>query len=182
MNQPSAPPQDIIEAVAVSEYNYKVEMIEQKIHINVLHTPSKQIYQLCICEGSDVWIYIKDKFQNNLSLCYQILSKALLQKEPHFRTTIHHTTKSIILELIYHHEILWDFSIKLELLESRQRELNRIENQNKILMKELHEMKQVIVELKRTMDICLDAKLHTDNRGIYDSREDRRSLERGRRG
>ena len=181
MNQPSAPPQDIIEAVAVSEYNYKVEMIEQKIHINVLHTPSKQIYQLCICEGSDIWIYIKDKFQNNLSLCYQILSKALLQKDPQFRTTIHHTTKSIILELMYIHELM-GFTIKFDLLESRQRELNRIENQNKILMKELQEMKQEIVELKRTMDICLDAKLHTDNRGIYNSREDSRDDRRGRRG
>ena len=154
MDQPSAPVHNIVEAVAVDEYNYKVEMIEQKIYINVLHTPSKQIFQLSIYEGSDIWISIKDKCQNNLSLCYQILSKALLQKDPHFRTTIHHTTQSIILELIYHHEMLWDFSIKLELQESKQREMNRIENQNKILMKQLQDMKQEIDELKRIIDIC----------------------------
>lgn len=154
MDQPSAPVHNIVEAVAVDEYNYKVEMIEQKIYINVLHTPSKQIFQLSIYEGSDIWISIKDKCQNNLSLCYQILSKALLQKEPQFRITIHHTTKSIILELIYHHEMLWDFSIKLELQESKQREMNRIEQQNKILMKQLQDMKQEIDELKRIIDIC----------------------------
>ena len=154
MNQPSAPVHNIVEAVAVDEYNYKVEMIDQKIYINVLHTPSKQIFQLSIYEGSDIWISIKDKCQNNLSLCYQILSKALLQKEPQFRITIHHTTKSIILELIYHHEMLWDFTIKLELQEAKQREMNRIENQNKLLMKQLQDMKQEINELKRIIDIC----------------------------
>ena len=143
MNQPSAPVHNIVEAVAVSEYNYKVEMIEQKIYINVLHTPSKQIFQLSIYEGSNSWISIKDKFQNNISLCFQILQKAFIEKDLNFRITIHHTTQSIILELIYIHELM-GFTIKLELQESKQREMNRIEQQNKLLMKQLQDMKQEI--------------------------------------
>ena len=99
--------QEAIPAEEVCEYTYKVELIEKnKISLVVFNTTTGIKYQRYIEEYSDIWEFLKLNFQHSFSLCFKILVRALLEKDPNFNVSIIHNIDYVILQLSYINDLL----------------------------------------------------------------------------
>ena len=99
---------EIIPAEEVCEYTYKVELIEiNKISIVVFNTTTGIKYQRYIEEYSEAWEDIKTKFQNNFSLCFKMLTKALIDNNPTFTVSILHKIDYVVFVLYSHYLCLF---------------------------------------------------------------------------
>ena len=87
----ASPPLNLIQAEEVCEYTFKVELIEKdKLLLVVFNTTTGIKYQTYIEEYSDIWESLKINFQHNFPLCFKMLTKALIDKDPSFTVNVLH--------------------------------------------------------------------------------------------
>jgi len=168
--------QEAIPAEEVCEYTYKVELIEKnKISLVVFNTTTGIKYQRYIEEYSDIWEFLKLNFQHSFSLCFKILVRALLEKDPNFNVSIIHNIDYVILQLSYINDLL-GFTIDINVNQYKKDNLqesvnildykqNQLEDENKSLKSEIKHIHEELTELKRIINLLGDGFSY-DNRLI----------------
>jgi len=159
--------QEAIPAEEVCEYTYKVELIEKnKISLVVFNTTTGIKYQRYIEEYSDIWEFLKLNFQHSFSLCFKILVRALLEKDPNFNVSIIHNIDYVILQLSYINDLL-GFTIDINVNQYKKDNLqesvnildykqNQLEDENKSLKSEIKHIHEELTELKRIINLLGD--------------------------
>jgi hypothetical protein len=151
----------------VCEYTYKVELIEvNKISLVVFNTTTGIKYQRYIEEYSELWEDLKLNFQHNFSLCFKMLTKALLDKDQGFNVSILHNIDFVVLQLSYINDLL-GFTIDINVNQYKKDNLQEsvnvmeykqklLEDENKSLKIEIKHIHEEVTELKRIINLLGD--------------------------
>ena len=165
---------EVVSAQEVCEYTYKVELIEvNKISLVVFNTTTGIKYQRYIEEYSELWEDLKLNFQHNFSLCFKMLTKALLDKDQGFNVSILHNIDYVVLQLSYINDLLGftiDISVNQYKKDNLQESVNvldykqkLLEDENKSLKIEIKHIHEEVTELKRIINLLGDS-LSYDNK------------------
>ena len=158
---------EVVPAEEVCEYTYKVELIEvNKISLVVFNTTTGIKYQRYIEEYSELWEDLKLNFQHNFSLCFKMLTKALLDKDQGFNVSILHNIDYVVLQLSYINDLL-GFTIDINVNQYKKDNLqesvnildykhNLLEDENKSLKSEIKHIHEELTELKRIINLLGD--------------------------
>ena len=158
---------EVVSAQEVCEYTYKVELIEvNKISLVVFNTTTGIKYQRYIEEYSELWEDLKLNFQHNFSLCFKMLTKALLDKDQGFNVSILHNIDFVVLQLSYINDLL-GFTIDINVNQYKKDNLQEsvnvmeykqklLEDENKSLKIEIKHIHEEVTELKRIINLLGD--------------------------
>ena len=170
---------EVVSAQEVCEYTYKVELIEvNKISLVVFNTTTGIKYQRYIEEYSELWEDLKLNFQHNFSLCFKMLTKALLDKDQGFNVSILHNIDYVVLQLSYINDLLGftiDISVNQYKKDNLQESVNvldykqkLLEDENKSLKIEIKHIHEEVTELKRIINLLGDGFSQDNNMAGYD--------------
>jgi hypothetical protein len=177
----------IIPAEEVCEYTFKFELIEKdKLLLVVFNTTTGIKYQTYIEEYSDTWESIKINFQHNFHLCFKMLTKALIEKDPSFTVNVLHKIDYVNLQLSYINDLL-GFTIELNVNQYKKDNLQEsfnimeykqklLEDENKSLKTEVKNIHQELTELKRIINLLGDSlsydnKIRNDDAMVFHTSE-----------